>query len=125
MVDITRPDMCNIPIPEFKLHGVNRIMICGTTGSGKTELIRQLVDNAADYYDSDGEELSILYCYKSECVEFSTEVMTCQSLPPVVELDAFVEQPGMKWLILDDLIDEFQGKFSMIMSCPGPISNVY
>ena len=78
-------------------------------GSGKTEIIRQLVDNASQYYDSDGQELSILYCYKSECVDFCTEVMTCQSLPPVVELDAFAEQSGMKWLILDDLIDEFQG----------------
>lgn len=82
-------------------------MLAGTTGSGKTVALRDIIDNASHISNPPPEE--IIYCYGAEQEIFKTmpNVRFVEGMIDITQEIPRDQKP--RWLIIDDLMEE-EGK---------------
>ena len=101
---------------DLRLKSPFTAIVSGPTGSGKTQLVSKLIENALEVCAN--PPVQIYYCYGAEQDKFS-ELKANSSIPiefteGLIDIESKVSSDGQhRWIVVDDLMEEVTNKPEM------------
>ena len=88
---------------DTKLEKPFRILVCGASGCGKTEIVKTIVDS--NHFATPFDRM--IYCYPSYLEEAPVEFdQIIEYRPGTLDMDYLSSLPQNSLIILDDMMDE-------------------